>query len=400
MIQNESIELVEKYSARNYDPLPVVISRGEGVYLWDEEGRKYIDMLSAYSAVSHGHRHPRILAAMREQSERLTLTSRAFHNDVMGRFLKRLCDVAGFERAMPMNTGAEAVDTAIKAMRKWAYEVKGVADGKARIVAASNNFHGRTLGAISLSTREGSRRHFGPLLQGIDIVPFGDAAALEKAIGDETAGFIVEPIQGEGGVIVPGDDYLPKVREICTRRRALLCLDEIQTGLGRTGKMFCFEHSGIRPDVLLIGKALGGGVYPVSAVCADDEVMAVFTPGTHGSTFGGNPLAAAVGIAALDVLIDEGLAEKAKESGEYFMGRLRAMQLPGVKEVRGRGLLIGMEFDAPVAREKALSLMMAGLLCRDARSGILRFAPPLVIERGQLDDALEIIDMTIGRRNV
>jgi ornithine--oxo-acid transaminase len=385
------MKLAEKWCARNYEPLPVCISKGEGVYVWDPEGRKYMDMLSAYSAMSHGHRHPKIINAIVEQTGRVTLTSRAFHNDTLGPFLEKLCALTGFEKALPMNTGAEAVETALKAMRKWAHEVKGVPDGRARIIAAANNFHGRTIAAISMSTSATTKRSFGPLLDGIDIVPFGDADALESAITEETAGVLLEPIQGEGGVVVPPDDYLSRARDICDRRNVLLCLDEIQTGLGRTGKMFCFEHYGIRPDIITLGKALGGGVFPVSAVCANQNVMSVFTHGTHGSTFGGNPLAAAVAIAAMDALRDERMVENSARMGEYFMAKLRELKLPGVELVRGKGLLVGVVLEKPEAHEKSLELLAAGLLAKDARPDIIRFAPPLIITQDQIDEALEII---------
>ncbi len=382
---------VDKYCPKNYEPLPVVLEKGEGVFVWDTNGGKYIDMLSAYSALSHGHRHPDILKAMSDQCEKLTLTSRAFHNNIMGDFLEKLCNLTGFEKAMPMNTGAEAVETAMKAIRKWAYDVKGVPENKARIIAAANNFHGRTSGAISMSSKAASTTGFGPLLPCIDIVPFDDARALEAAIRPETAGFIVEPIQGEGGVIVPSDDYFPAVREICDRNNVLLCIDEIQTGLARTGRMFCFEHYGIRPDMLTLGKALGGGVYPVSAMCADDEVMDVFTAGTHGSTFGGNPLAAAVGIASLDVIEHENLAGRAAELGDYFIGRLSGFADSSIKEIRGKGLLIGMEFKVPKAHEFALKLLKRGLLAKDTNAATIRFAPPLIIDKNTLDEAIAII---------
>ncbi|HOO56001.1 MAG TPA: ornithine--oxo-acid transaminase [bacterium] len=391
MDSREHIDMVNRYCAHNYEPLPVVISKGEGVYVEDVDGKKYIDMLSAYSAVSHGHRNPRILKALRDQCDRITLTSRAFHNDTLGPFLEKLCGVTGFEKALPMNTGAEAVETALKAIRKWAYEVKGVPDGKARIIAAENNFHGRTLGVISFATKGDSRTHFGPFLPGVDTVPFNDVEAIEKAITDETAGVLLEPIQGEGGVIVPDNDYFPRVREICSRNNVLLCLDEIQTGLARTGRMFCFEHYGIRPDVLTVGKALGGGVYPVSAACADSAVLDVFTPGTHGSTFGGNPLAAAVAGAALDILVEDDLAGHASEMGDYFMAELRGLAIDGVVEVRGKGLLIGMEFDTDCAHDKALALLDAGLLAKDTRPNTIRFAPPLIITKEQIDEAMTII---------
>ncbi len=393
--QSEFANLVEKYCADNYEPLPVVISRGDGVFVWDTDGKKYIDMLSSYSALSHGYRNPKILAALFAQCEKVTLTSRAFHNDIIGPFLKLLCETTGFEKTLPMNTGAEAVETGLKAVRKWAYEVKGVPDGKARIIAAKGNFHGRTIAAISLSSKKKTRAGFGPLVENIDIIPFNDADALEAAITPDTACFIVEPIQGEGGVIVPDDGYLPRVREICDRNNVLLCCDEVQTGFARTGKMFCFEHYGIRPDALLLGKALGGGVYPVSAFCADKRVMDVFTPGTHGSTFGGNPLACAVGIAAIKTMVEDDYAGRAREQGEYLMDRLRGLNLPGVVDVRGKGLLIGVDYGGPVAHEKSLKLMKAGVLCRDTNDSTLRFAPPLTITKDEIDGAIDIIGSTL-----
>ncbi len=388
---SDNITLVEQYCAQNYSPLPIVLTEGEGVYVRDENGKQYIDMLSAYSALNHGHRHPAIIAAIKSQLDRLTITSRAFHNDLLGPFLKRLCEITTFEKALPMNTGAEAVETALKAMRKWAYEVKGVQPGKARIIAAANNFHGRTITIISMSTSNTARNGFAPFTPCIDIVPFGDAAALAAAITPDTAGFIVEPIQGEGGVIVPPQGYLRDIRRICTENNILLCLDEIQTGLGRTGRTFCFQHEDIRPDILTIGKALGGGVYPVSAVCADNFILDLFTPGCHGSTFGGNPLAAAAALAALDTLIAENLPARSAELGDYFTQRLHAMRIAGLREIRGKGLFVGIEFTNPVAHRKALDLMHAGILAKDTHDVTLRFAPPLIITRGQLDTALDII---------
>jgi ornithine--oxo-acid transaminase len=384
-------EQAERHGANNYHPLPVVITRAERVWVWDDSGKKYLDMLSSYSALNQGHRHPRILAAAREQLERVTLTSRAFHNDQLGPFLARLSDVSGFSRALLMNSGAEAVETGLKACRKWGYTVKGVPEGKARIVVAENNFHGRTISIVSYSTEPQYREGFGPFTPGFDIVPYGDAAAIEAAITPDTVAVHLESIQGEAGVVLPPDGYLRDVRAICDRHNVLLFLDEIQTGLGRTGKMWAFEHEGIRPDCLTVAKALGGGVYPVSAFCADDEVMNVFQPGDHGSTFGGNPMAAAVGKAALEVLIDEGLPARAAELGSYFKARLTALNSPHVREVRGRGLLIGVDLhtSSGAARPYCERLSKLGVLCKDTHGQVIRFAPPLVIERDEIDFALE-----------
>ncbi|MSP55486.1 MAG: ornithine--oxo-acid transaminase [Myxococcales bacterium] len=382
--------LAELYGANNYHPLPVVITHASGVWVTDSDGRRYIDMLSSYSALNQGHRHPRILQAARDQLERVTLTSRAFHNDQLGPFLERLSQVSGFKRALPMNSGAEAVETGLKACRKWGYQVKGVPDGSARIVLAGNNFHGRTISIISGSTEEQYRQGFGPFTPGFDVVPYGDAAAVEAAITPHTVAVLLEPIQGEAGVVLPPDGYLREVRAICDRRSVLMFLDEIQTGLGRTGRMWAFEHEDIRPDCITVAKALGGGVYPISAFCADDALMDVFSPGDHGSTFGGNPMAAAVGKAALDVIVDEGLPARAAELGAYFMERLRGLGSPHVLEVRGRGLLIGVEVhvSSGTARHYCEALKERGVLCKDTHGQVIRFAPPLVITRDEIDMAL------------
>ena len=384
-------EQAQRYGANNYHPLPVVITKAERVWVWDDKGNKYLDMLSSYSALNQGHRHPRILAAAREQLDRVTLTSRAFHNDQLGPFLARLSEVSGFSRALMMNSGAEAVETGLKACRKWGYTVKGVPDGKARIIVAENNFHGRTISIVSYSTEPQYREGFGPFTPGFDVVPYGDAAAIEAAITPDTVAVHLESIQGEAGVVLPPDGYLRDVRAICDRHNVLLFLDEIQTGLGRTGKMWAFEHEGIRPDCLTIAKALSGGVYPISAFCADDAVMNVFQPGDHGSTFGGNPRAAAIGKAALDVLLDERLPERAAELGSYFKERLTALNSPHVREVRGRGLLIGVELHASsgAARPYCERLSKLGVLCKDTHGQVIRFAPPLVIERDEIDFALQ-----------
>ncbi len=388
----ELIEEAERFGARNYAPLPVVLARGEGCFVWDVEGRRYLDGLSAYSALNQGHRHPRIVAALVEQAQRLTLGSRAFHNDRMGPFLARLCDVTGFPLALPMNTGAEAVETAVKAMRRWGYERGGVPDGRGEVIVAEGNFHGRTLLAVSLSTDPSSYDHYGPFLPGIVKVPFGDEGAMSRALGPRTVGVLLEPIQGEAGVILPPDGYLPRVRRLCSERGIPLCLDEVQTGFGRTGKMFAWEHWDARPDLICLGKALSGGLYPVSAVCGAEEILGVFTPGSHGSTYGGNPLGAAVALAALDVLVEERLPERAARLGKLALARLRE-GLAGagpVKEVRGLGLMIAVQFHASVAGRAAASLAReAGVLCKDTRGHTLRFLPPLVTPEDVLMDAVE-----------
>ncbi|MCL7970711.1 MAG: ornithine--oxo-acid transaminase [marine benthic group bacterium] len=388
----------ERWSAHNYAPLPVVIERGDGWWVWDVDGNRYLDMLSAYSALNQGHRHPRIVGALKEQADRLTLTSRAFHNDRMGTFLKALAEAAGFSRALPMNTGAEAVETAIKAARKWGYKVKGVSEDRAEIIVCENNFHGRTTTIVGFSSEDQYRDGFGPFAPGFTFVPHGDLDALEAAITSDTVGFLVEPIQGEGGIVVPPDGYLGRAQEICSAHDVLLLNDEIQTGLGRTGKLFCGDWDGTRGDVLIVGKALGGGVYPVSAILANDEVMDVFHPGDHGSTFGGNPLGAAVGQASLDVILDEGLADRAQELGEWFMGALRAMDSPHVKEVRGRGLMIGVEIkpESGMARPFCEGLKERGILCNDTHHHTIRIAPPLVIEREALEAALPVFEEVLA----
>ncbi|MCG6955780.1 MAG: ornithine--oxo-acid transaminase [Gemmatimonadetes bacterium] len=382
---------VERFSAHNYHPLPVVLDRGEGVWVWDVEGNRYLDMLSAYSALNQGHRHPEIIEAARAQLDRLTLTSRAFHNDQMGPFLAELCEATGFERALPMNTGAEAVETALKTVRKWAYEVKGVPPDQAEIIVCENNFHGRTTTIVGFSSEEQYRSGFGPFTPGFRMVPYGDADALETAIGPNTAGFLVEPLQGEGGVVVPPEGYLRRARALCDEHRVALMADEIQTGLGRTGRLFCSEWEDVRPDLLIVGKALGGGVYPVSAVIADSEFMDVFHPGDHGSTFGGNPLGAAVGRASLRVILDEDLPARADRLGSAFMSRLRGIDSPHIREVRGRGLLIGVvvEDSSGTARPFCEALKERGILAKETHEQVIRFAPPLVIDEETLDFAFE-----------
>ncbi len=385
------MQQADQFGAHNYHPLPVVIRSASGAWVTDDGGKRYLDMLSSYSALNQGHRHPRILQAARDQLERVTLTSRAFHNDQLGPFLQRLSEVSGFRRALPMNSGAEAVETGLKACRKWGYTVKGVPEGRARILVASNNFHGRTISIVSFSTEAQYRDGFGPFTPGFDVVPYGDSAAMEAAITPDTVAILAEPIQGEAGVVLPPEGYLRALRAMCDRHRVLLFLDEIQTGLGRTGKMWAFEHEGIRPDCITVAKALGGGVYPISAFCADDELMDVFAPGDHGSTFGGNPLAAAIGRAALDVIVEENLPARAAELGGYFMERLHELGSPHVREVRGRGLLIGVELHerSGPARPYCEALKELGVLCKDTHGQVIRFAPPLVVAREDLDFALE-----------
>ncbi len=397
-----SIREAERWSAHNYKPLPVVLARGEGCFVWDVDGKRYLDMLSAYSALNQGHRHPAILEAMREQSERITLTSRAFHNDRMGPFLHELCEATGFEKALPMNTGAEAVETALKAARKWGYTVKGVPEGQARIIACANNFHGRTTTIVGFSTEAQYRHGFGPFTPGFEVIPFGDVDALEEAITEDTVAFLVEPIQGEGGVIVPPEGYLARCAELCAARDVLLLNDEIQTGLGRTGRLFCGDWDGTRGDVLIVGKALGGGVYPVSGILADAEVMDVFTPGDHGSTFGGNPLGAAIGSASLRVILEERLPDRARELGDWFMDRLRAIDSPHVEEVRGRGLLIGVVIKetSGTARPFCEALMDRGILAKETHHQVIRFAPPLVATREILEEALEAIEPVVRGEGV
>ena len=386
------IAATERVSAPNYAPLPVVLSRGEGVWVWDVEGKRYLDCISAYSSLNHGHRHPRIVAALVEQAGRLTLTSRAVHNDRMGAFLSELCALAGLDMALPMNTGAEAVETAIKLARKWGYRSKGVAHDRAEIVVCRNNFHGRTTTIVGFSSEPQYREDFGPFAPGFKLVDFGDVAALRAAITPSTVAFLVEPIQAEAGIIVPPPGYLAAARALCRERNVLLVLDEIQTGLGRTGKMFAHDHEAhADPDILVLGKALGGGVYPVSAVLASRAIMTLLKPGDHGSTFGGNPLAAAVGHAALRVIVAERLVERAATQGEYLFQRLRELHAPCVAEIRGRGLLIGIEIAAAAgtARQYCERLLERGVLAKDTHAQVIRLAPPLTVERGELDWLVE-----------
>ncbi len=394
---DEMIKLERRYCARNYHPLPVVLHKGQGVWLWDVEGKRYLDMMSAYSAVSFGHGHPRLVAALTQQAQLLAVPSRAFYTDRLGPFLELLCEMTGMARALPMNTGAEAVETALKAARKWGYKVKGIADKQAEIIVCNGNFAGRTTTIVGFSSEAQYRDGFGPFAPGFVSVPFGDAAALEAAITPHTAAFLVEPIQGEGGIIVPPAGYLAACRAICSRHNVLLICDEVQTGLGRTGRLLACEHDGIKPDGLVLGKALGGGLLPVSAFLARHEVMNVFNPGDHGSTFGGNPLAAAVGTAALQLLRDERLVERAQQMGARLLDGLRALRHPAIRDVRGRGLLIGLELDPAIlsARLFCEKLMQAGVLSKETHETVVRFAPPLVISREQIDDALAIIGATL-----
>ncbi len=386
----EYISLEERYGAHNYHPLDVVLTRGEGVWVYDVEGRRYLDCLSAYSALNQGHVHPKILQAMIEQAQKLTLTSRAFRNDQLPLFYQELSELSGYEMSLPMNSGAEAVETALKLARKWAYEVKGVPRYQAEIIVAANNFHGRTISIISFSTEALYRDAFGPFTPGFVIVPYGDAQAVQEAIKPQTAAVLLEPIQGEAGVIVPPAGYLRQVAEICRQHHVLLIADEIQTGLGRTGRLFACDHEGVRPDILILGKALSGGFYPVSAVLADRPILGLFRPGEHGSTFGGNPLAAAIARAALRVIREERLPERAAEMGAYFLEQLMEIPSPHVKEVRGKGLLIGVELkpEAGGARRFCEALRQEGILAKETHEHVIRFAPPLIIRREEIDWAL------------
>ena len=391
------LDEAERFSAHNYHPLPVVLDRGEGSWVWDVDGNRYLDMLSSYSALNQGHRHPLVLKAARDQLDRLTLTSRAFHNDQMGPFLRELCEASGFDAALPMNTGAEAVETAIKMVRKWGYQVRGVPDGQAEIIVCEDNFHGRTTTIVGFSSEDQYREGFGPFTPGFKLVPYGDTDALRRAIGPNTVGFMVEPIQGEAGVVVPPDGYLRETAAICRDSGVAFVADEIQTGLGRTGRFFCCDWEGVRPDVLVVGKALGGGVYPVSAVIADAEFMDVFRPGDHGSTFGGNPLGAAVGRASLRVILDDDLSRRSDELGSWFMDRLRAIASPHVEEVRGKGLLIGVVIreSSGTARPFCEALQERGILAKETHHQIVRFAPPLTVERADLEAALTEIEAVL-----
>jgi len=394
MKTSEYIKLENEYGAGNYKPLDVVLTKGEGVWVWDVDGNKYLDCLAAYSAVNQGHCHPKILKAMTDQAEKLTLTSRAFRNDQLPLLYEELCELTDSHKVLPMNSGAEAVETAIKCVRKWGYEVKGVEKDKVEIIVCADNFHGRTLAVVGFSTDDNARDNFGPFAPGFKIIPFGDAEALEKAVTKNTAAFMAEPIQGEAGVIIPPEGYFKKVKEICERNNVILILDEIQTGLGRTGTLLAEEHEGIEADLTLIGKALSGGFYPVSAVLSNKEVLEILQPGQHGSTFGGNPLACSVARAALKVLVDEGMIENARDTGAYLLAELKKIENKNIKDIRGRGLMIAIELHEGTqggARAIAEKLQVLGILCKETHSYTIRFAPPLVIKKEEADWALERI---------
>ena len=384
------IELTNHYGAHNYVPLPIVVSEAEGIWVTDPEGNKYIDMLSAYSAVNQGHRHPKIIQALKHQADKVTLVSRAFHSDNLGEWYEKICKLAGKDKALPMNTGAEAVETALKAARRWAYDVKGIEPNQAEIIAFNGNFHGRTMAPVSLSSEAEYQRGYGPLLDGFRKVDFGNETQLKEAINKNTAAVLVEPIQGEAGINIPPEGYLKTIRDLCNEHNILFIADEIQAGLGRSGKLFACDWDNVKPDVYILGKALGGGVLPISVVLADNEVLDVFTPGSHGSTFGGNPLACAVSIAALDVIIDENLPEHSNELGEYFKTELQKINHPAIKEVRGRGLFIGMELHES-ARPFCEALKEKGLICKETHDTVIRFAPPLIITKEEINEALNRI---------
>ena len=393
MNTRDYIALEEEYGAKNYHPLDVVLTRGQGIWVWDVEGKKYMDCLSSYSAVNQGHCHPKIVQSLKEQAEKLTLTSRAFRHDQLGLFYKEICEMTNSHMVLPMNSGAEAVESSIKAVRKWGYRVKKVPEGKAEIIVCQNNFHGRTITIVGFSTEEQYKDGYAPFTPGFKTIPFGDADALEAAINPNTVAFLVEPIQGEGGIIIPPQGYLKRVREICDQYNIVMITDEIQTGLGRTGKLLAEEHEGIEADLTLVGKALSGGLYPISAVLSNKEVLGVFQPGDHGSTYGGNPLACAVGRIAIKVLFEEGMIENAAMLGPYFTEKLSQINSPHIKEVRGKGLLIGVELkeEAGGARKFCLKLMEKGILCKETHKHVIRFAPPLIITRDEIDWAVEKI---------
>jgi ornithine--oxo-acid transaminase len=396
MTTQEFVELENQYGAHNYHPLDVVIDRAEGVWVYDVDGKKYLDCLASYSAVNQGHCHPKILETLIAQAHKVTLTSRAFRNDQLGLLYKQLHDLTGFDMTLPMNTGAEAVETAVKTARKWGYIVKGIPDGKAEIIVCANNFHGRTITTISFSTEEQYRRGFGPFTPGFKVIPFGDAKALREAITPNTCAFLVEPIQGEAGIIIPPQGFLKEAAEICRANRVLLMTDEIQSGLGRTGKLFAYMHEGIKPDLLIVGKALAGGFYPVSGVLSSKEILGVYQPGDHGSTFGGNPLGCAVARTALQVLVEEKMVERSAELGEYFLNKLKTLRSPDLKEVRGIGLWIGVEMKV-AARPFCEALKAEGVLCKETHEKVIRIAPPLVITKEEIDWAFERIKKVIEK---
>jgi ornithine--oxo-acid transaminase len=395
---SSTIDLENRFCAHNYHPLPVVLSRGEGVFVWDEDGKKYLDMMSAYSAVSHGHANPRLVEVVKNQVEKLTIVSRAFYTDKLGEFLKLACEMTGQDMALPMNTGAEAVETAIKAARKWGYEVKGIEKDRAEIIACTGNFHGRTTTIIAMSDEPQYQHGFGPYPAGFKLVRYGDVEALEQMITPQTAAFLVEPIQGEGGIVIPPQGYLKACQDLCRKHNVLLIADEIQTGLGRTGSLLACDHENVVPDGLILGKALGGGILPVSMFLAKREVMEMFTPGDHGSTFGGNPLASAVGIEALHIITEEKLAERSNEMGDYLIEKLRALESPLISDIRGCGLFVGIEIDPALgsAREICEALMDRGLLSKETHETVVRLAPPLVIERKEIDWAVGQISEVLG----
>ncbi|MDQ0861469.1 ornithine--oxo-acid transaminase [Bacillus sp. V2I10] len=391
----ELIQQTSQYGANNYHPLPIVISEAEGVWVRDPEGNQYMDMLSAYSAVNQGHRHPKIIQALKDQADKITLTSRAFHNDQLGSFYEAVAALTEKEMVLPMNTGAEAVETAIKAARRWAYDVKGVAEDQAEIIACIGNFHGRTMSAVSLSSEEEYKRGFGPMLPGIKLIPYGDIEALKSAITANTAAFLIEPIQGEAGIVIPPQGFLKQAAEMCRENNVVFIADEIQSGLGRSGKTFASDWEDVKPDMYILGKALGGGVFPISCVAAGKDILGVFNPGSHGSTFGGNPLACAVSVAALQVLKEEKLAERSLKLGAYFKEKLSEIKNPLIKEVRGRGLFIGVELTVP-ARPYCEKLKEEGLLCKETHETVIRFAPPLVISEEDLDWAIAKITRVLS----
>lgn len=391
----ELIQQTSQYGANNYHPLPIVISEAEGVWVRDPEGNRYMDMLSAYSAVNQGHRHPKIIQALKDQADKITLTSRAFHNDQLGPFYEAVAALTEKEMVLPMNTGAEAVETAIKAARRWAYDVKGVAENSAEIIACIGNFHGRTMSAVSLSSEEEYKRGFGPMLPGIKLIPYGDLAALKAAITPSTAAFLIEPIQGEAGIVIPPQGFLKQAAQVCNENNVIFIADEIQSGLGRSGKAFACDWEDVKPDMYILGKALGGGVFPISCVAANKDILGVFNPGSHGSTFGGNPLACAVSVAALQVLKEEKLSERSLKLGAYFKEKLAEISNPLIKEVRGRGLFIGVELTVP-ARPYCEKLKDEGLLCKETHETVIRFAPPLVISEEDLEWAIEKITRVLS----
>jgi len=388
MRSKEARNLTDKYGAKNYHPLPIVISKAEGVWVEDPEGNRYMDMLSAYSAVSHGHRHPEIIKELKKQADKVTLTSRAFRNDQLGLFYEKVTEITGKNMVLPMNTGAEAVETALKAARRWAYDVKNIEADKAEIITCQGNFHGRTITVISFSSTEQYKRGFGPLTPGFESIPYGDTAALKEAINENTAAFLVEPIQGEGGIVIPPDGYLQDAYNICKDNNVLFIADEIQTGFGRTGKMFGCDWEGVKPDVYILGKALGGGVYPVSAVAADADILDVFEPGSHGSTFGGNPLGAAVARRAIEILEEENLVEESRKKGAYLQEKLKELKAPIIKDIRGKGLFVGIELTEP-ARPYCEQLKDLGVLVKETHETVMRFAPPLIISEDELNWAIE-----------